>query len=235
MSFGWDVNWGYLFLQLLYFPAVLLSWVTGICAIVLLTRKGNRTLPALALALALPMMGYALYHPRYGTMKSWHASETMQSEWWDGSQILSHLLHKYVRDHRDQIKWTGNGEEIDASGFLDYLKTYPPLYYWSREGPGARIRLTKTEVLAPWGSPLVFAVDRDGDGYLDVLGKKRSLKRGYADPWGDGNFSYSVGVGCAPTNVPESIFDPGANYIEAMDDGEFARLYEYRESQIKGR
>lgn len=229
INYGWAPDWGYLFLQLLYWPAVLLAWGVGICAVILLFQRSGRGGAILALVLALPMMGYSLYYPEYSTLKKRNADDSMKEEWFQGSQLLSHLLQKYVRDHRESITWVGGDEQIDPSGFIAYLKTYPKLFYYSYERKRGRIRVSDKEVLSPWGAPLLFGVDRDGDGYLNLGGKKTSLKSGYADPWADGNFSYKVGVGCVPTTIPEAIFEPGATYVGVLDDGQFARLYDYRE------
>lgn len=230
---GWDIDSAYFFLQLLYWPAVVGAWATGAYAAACLRKQ--RVVAGLALLLALPMIAYSLYHPRYATLKKWHAIEAKKSEWWDGSGILCHLLQKYVRYHWNELRWPGADEEIDPSGFIAYLRTYPTLYYWSRDGRGPQIRIKENTILSPWGAPLIIGVDRDGDGYLNIGGQRSSLKPGYADPWGDGNFGYRIGVGLLPAAIPESIFESGANYMKILDDGTFYRLYEYEEADIQRR
>lgn len=234
ISFGWNVDWGFLLLQLLYWPAVIAAWICAIASSVFLFQKARLVPAIVGLVLALPMVAYSLYHPKYSTLKKWHHEGELKERWFQSSQIVNHLLMKYLRDHPGEITWPGEDEQIDPQGFIAHLKKSPQLFYraYERKYP---IEITERGILTPWGEPIFLGVDRNGDGYLSFVGQRGSLKAGHANPWADGGFSYKTGVGCLPLNVPPAIFDPGANYMGTLNDNDFQRLFDYRESELAGR
>jgi hypothetical protein len=233
ISFGWGVDWGYLALQLFYWPAVVAAWLCAISSLILIFRKTHRSLGVISLALALPMTGYSLYHPKYSTLKKWHHQGELRERWFQSSQILNHLLMKYLEEYPNGISWPGEDEQIDAGNFVRHLEDSLPVSYRAHEGK-YRVTVKNGQVLSPWGAPILFGVDRDGDGYIAFGGKRASLKAGYADPWADGNFSYQAGVGCLPLEIPPAIFEPGAEYLSTLNDRDFRRLFRYRETERRG-
>lgn len=230
---GWNVDWAYLFLQLFYWPAAILAWICAIGSAVCLILRKSPSTSGLALLFALPMLGYSLYHPEYTTLKKWHHEEALKQRWFEGSQMVNHLLMKYLREHPGATKWPGDDESIDAGEFVAWLREHPTIFYRAFEKPYP-LQISGGAVRTPWGSPILFGVDCDGDGYVSFAGKRGSLKAGHADPWADGDFSYKVGVGCLPGSVPPNIHDPGANYMSTLNDRDFERLFEYRERIAQG-
>ncbi len=232
ISHGWNVDWGYLLLQLLYWPAVVVAWLCAIASLVFLREKRTRIVAFVSLLLVGPMVGYSLYYPEFSTLKKWHHEQALKERWFQSAQMLNHLLFKFLQDHPEAISWPGKDEQIDGEPFRKYLSQQGSLRY-SAFGRRYSIDVTNKEVLTPWGDPVLFGVDRDGDGYISFAGKRGSLKAGHANPWADGGFYYKAGVGVLPTGIPEEIFDPGATYMTTLNDNEFRRLYEYRENELK--
>jgi hypothetical protein len=232
VSYGWDVDWGFLLLQLLYWPAVIAAWICLAASFTQIPQKPHRTLGLCTMAAALPMSAYSLYLPEYTSLKKWHHEGELKERWFQSSQMLNHLLMKYLREHPEGISWPGEDEQIDSKNFIEYLRPAAPLSYQAYEKT-YRIQVTDQGVLTPWGDPILFGVDRDGDGYVAFAGKRGSVKAGYADPWADGGFFYESAVGCLPAAIPPAIFESGANYLITLNDQDFRRLFDYRESTLK--
>lgn len=231
ISFGWGVDWGFFLLQVLYWPAAIVAWICAIASSVFLFQKVRRIPAVVTLVLALPMVAYSLYHPRFSTMKKWHHQEELKERWFQSPQIVNHLLMKYLRDHPGEIIWPGDDEQIDPHGFITDLQNSPPLFYYAY-GRKFSLKVSDRGVLTPWGTPILLGIDRNGDGYLTFAGQRGSLKAGHANPWADGGFYYKTGAGCLPVTVPPAIFDPGANYMGTLNDNDFQRLFDFREHEL---
>ena len=56
-------------------------------------------------------------------------------------------------------------EEVAVEGFTEFVQAQP-------EMANQKVRIENGQILDPWGHPFHYAVDRDGDGLIFVLGSR---------------------------------------------------------------
>lgn len=224
-STAWGANTDFAILKLLYWPSVIAGWTCFLLSISHVVRRHCIWVGVAGLILSLPMTIYSLYFPEYTSLKRWRFEQRMTSQWWNGAPLLNIRLLDFCSRFPNSVRWTGEDEQIDSRPFFEYLKSTETIWFLSHDQERYPLRITPQGILAPWGCPIALGVDRDGDGYVTIKGRKGSLN-GYADPWAAPNYSYKMGVGCMPEQVP-SFEEPNENYIVAMDDNEYRRRKDF--------
>jgi hypothetical protein len=189
-------------IKILYVPSAVTAGVCGCIALFQLIFGRKRAFYAVCLGLCLPMLAYFSYRPRYFYMKGYQGDQTMQWEFVNDSRgsVLRYALN-YYELHPDRFHRTGVADEVRIEGFADYIRSLSPTLTWKNLPPrqwndsSDPVRVDGTEILAPWGSPIVFLLDTSGSGYITTLdGGKRSVNE-YQDPKQKPHFSYHVAVG----------------------------------------
>lgn len=143
----------------------------------------------------------------------------------EGCDILNYMLFEYTDEHPDKVKYIDESERVEVEGFTEYLAERCPIKISDYETQISFIRVVDGQVLIPTGQPVVFLIDRNGDGYLQAFGQKRSVNH-FADPWKLDGFSYKKAVGITLEKKPDFIKDDGGSRIVSLNDNDYHRLRE---------
>lgn len=182
-----------------------------------------KTLLAITCAL-LPLSIFAQDTPQAATpgkLNRFHA----ESVWFNpisGCDVLNYLLFEYTDKHPKRVKYIDDSERAEVEGFLDFLRLLSPIAVHDHDGRRSALIFFEDEILTPTGQPIHFLVDRNGDGYLEAFGEKRSVNH-FADPWKMEGFSYKKAVGITLEKRPKFI-EKGASIIVSLNDNDYTRL-----------
>ncbi|MGE9267961.1 MAG: hypothetical protein ACQKBY_07675 [Verrucomicrobiales bacterium] len=120
------------------------------------------------------------------------------------------------------MKYIDDSERVEVEGFLDFVRLLSPIAVHDDGGRRSALIIFKNQILNPTGQPIHFLVDRNGDGYLEAFGEKRSVNH-FDDPWKKEGFSYKKAVGTTLEKRPEFI-EKGSSIIVSLNDNDYTRL-----------
>ena len=214
---------------MLYVPSAVTAGICGCIALYQIIFGRNRAFFAICLGLCLPMLAYVSYRPQYFYMKGYQGDQAMQWEFTNDSRgsILRYAMN-YYELYPNRFHRTGVADEVQIDGMADYIRHLSPPLTWknlpqSSFNDKSDLVVTQGhEVLAPWGSPIVFLLDTSGSGYITSLAGKRTVNE-YEDPWQKPHFSYHVAIGMTTRDKPRFLsgaygFDDVAPVAVLNDD-----------------
>jgi hypothetical protein len=152
-----------LILTFLYYPMIIASvifFIIGACRMFDPSMRGAAMLVCL-LSLSMPVV--ALFG-KYGFVTARNDDKSDDTE--DYEQVVADRLLDYYMKSPSSFHYIGTDEEVEASGFADYLRKLGNAanpYPWEFE-----IKTQGNSVLDLWGKPLRFGLDRNHDGYIDM-------------------------------------------------------------------
>jgi hypothetical protein len=97
-------------------------------------------------------------------------AEEKYVEWCNAlTHYITPRLCAYYQLYPERFKPTGQGEEIEIEGFVEYVKADE---FW--QGP-YRCRIYGGTLRDPWGDPIHFVQDLNMDGFIDARGQRRNV------------------------------------------------------------
>ncbi len=174
---------------LLFLPALALAYVLVLIGVILIFRRGWRFVGIAAVAFSSPMIAH------YFHLQSLVAAHDKQEEWEGVSNVLAKNLIEYHRLYPERFHYISTDETVHVDGFGAWIhERGPAANLW----PGMHFDYRADDLVDPWGEPMVFALDRNHDGYIDFLGYHLSVS--HVEPPFSGGFSYSVAVAVDSTH-----------------------------------
>ncbi len=81
------------------------------------------------------------------------------------------MLIEYYRLHPDRFQYIGSDDEVRIDGFVEYAKAHSSVPGY----PGSifdclNIKIKDDTIYDPWGEPVRFVKDRDGDAEISANG-----------------------------------------------------------------
>jgi hypothetical protein len=217
-------------MRLLYIPSVLTAAVCGVIAAYKVFSKKAPIFYGLCLVFCLPMIAYFSYRPQYFYMKGYQGDQKLIAEFGEAQTSLLYYLMTYYNLHPDRFHTTGDADVVKVDGFSDYLHSLTPPLTWVNCDPRTfqdssdPIVIKGDQILAPWGSPILFLLDTSGDGFIKTPTQKVTVNE-YEDPWQRPHFNYKVAVGITTNDKPGFLtgkygFDSTAP-LTVLNDADF--------------
>ena len=155
------------------------------------------------------MLVYGSYLPRYPYLKSFNDNQRKGSEAEEEATRAGVYLMQYYWKHPDRFHYIGADDEVDVTGFIDFLRA-KDLVSLHDDDAKDRIIYKENSILSPVGEPLIFLLDRHHDGYLYFRGQRTTVN-GYENPWEQQGFGYTSAVGVVVRGMPRLLYDKAAD------------------------
>jgi hypothetical protein len=139
-----------------------------------------------------------------------------------GCDVINYLLFEYTNKHPDRVKYLDDSERVEVAGFFDFIKLLSPITVSDHNNRKNALIFFKGKILTPTGQPIHLLIDRNGDGYLEAFGEKKSVNH-FADPWKKEGFTYKKAVGITLEKRPDFI-EKGSSIIVSLNDNDYTRL-----------
>ena len=130
-------------------------------------------------------------------MKGYKGDQKMTTEFHGQSRnSLLFYVMAYYELHPDRFHLTGEADVVKIDGLTDYINGLSPPLTWANCPPGWTdtsdlIKIKGDQILSPWGTPILFLLDTNGDGFIKSPSGKLTVNE-YADPWQRPHFKYKV-------------------------------------------
>lgn len=148
---------------ILFWPFFLTAIVVTIIGILRLFSPGSRTTGAFCVLLCLPLFLRLFY------LRAEAGGNRNASEWSDTAFVVGNALLEYHRLYPERFHYTGTDETTSVDGFGEWLHQRADTVIPS--GWTVRLRFRGEHVLDPWRRPILYAADKNHDGYIDFLGR----------------------------------------------------------------
>jgi len=96
-----------------------------------------------------------------------------KNAWLAEGNYINPILLKYYQAFPDRFHKKQYTEQVDVDGFIDFLKAEPSFR-------DSKIRIKGNSILDPWGRPIEYLLDQNGDNQL--YGRTESIWIGTSEP-----------------------------------------------------
>ncbi|MES2596310.1 MAG: hypothetical protein V4662_13280 [Verrucomicrobiota bacterium] len=146
--------------------------------------------------------------------------------WFDsisGGGRINFYIHEIMVETPGAIHFMDDTEEVTVSGLVECMQRDFPLYYRDHSGRKRLMKIDGQHILAPWGKPVRFAIDRNHDGFISAGGQKAGTCCGVADPFTyNPNYKYLRASGVFVT-MPDSMLSESDSSMVTLDDNDYRR------------
>ncbi len=182
------INLPFEFMRLMYIPSAIVAAFCGVISFYLLVSGKDKIFYGACLIFCILAIAYYSYRPEYFYMKGYYGDGKLLGEYQDSSDSLLIVLMTYYRLHPERFHSTGEEDFVSVDGFTDYVRSISPALTWSGLDPqrfqihSDKIKTREDTILTPWGAPIRFLLNTNGDYYVKIPDGKAGIDE-VNDPW----------------------------------------------------
>lgn len=146
-----------------FWPFFLTAIAVTLIATFRLFTPDSRVSAIVCIALCLPLF------LRYFYLRAEAAGNFNSGEWSNTAFVVGNALLEYHRLYPDRFHYSASDEATAVDGFAEWLQQRADTAVPT--GWPVHLRFRRGHVLDPWGEPILYAADRNHDGYIDFFGR----------------------------------------------------------------